>query len=156
MTIIPLPFAVFGACVGFDTRRIFDVNTAYVIAGRRLPPAVRNHLTGILSGVVPSGNGHARSWKFAFKDTRVTKGGSQRIVVVHEKYSSENETARADFIDGVDVIEPSGNCRITEIPTPPKNLPRGTDYRLELVAGIGKKPIWIVHTSLDNARAVAA
>jgi len=80
MSIIPLPFAVFDAGVGFDTRRVFDVHTAYVIAERRLPPAVRAHLTGILRGIVPSGNRHTRSWKFAFKDIRVTKGGGAVLV----------------------------------------------------------------------------
>jgi len=146
MNVVPLPFAIWGACVGFEMRRVFDVKTAHVIAQRRLPPVVRGHLTGILSGVVSAENQHSRSWKFAFRDERVTKGDCKRIVVVHEKYSSENDAVRADFIDGCDVLEPSGGERLSRIPELPAYRPAGTAYRLELLAGTDRKPRWIVHT----------
>ncbi len=53
MNVIPLNFAVFGACISLDTEKPSTLKSSYTMARRHLGPEVRTHLTGILSSIVP-------------------------------------------------------------------------------------------------------
>jgi len=146
MTIIPLYAAVHGTCINSLTKQVFDVHVAHSIAQRRLRQEVKSHLTGVLSGIVSPGKSHPASWKFAFKDTQVVGAGDgRRVVIVHEKYSSESKEALDDFNGHSNAFQPAANHRIAEIPPLPAARPTDAPYQLELVGSHGHKPKWVVH-----------
>ena len=149
MNVIPLNFAVFGACISLDTEKPFDVKAAYTIARRRLRPEVKSHLTGILSSIVPPGKTHPTSWKFAFRDKKVESDASRRVVLVHGKYSSENKASRNDFRDSIGSTRPTGENQIVEIPALPLSRPSGACYQFELIADDNRQSSWIIHSARD-------
>ncbi len=146
MNLIPLNFAIFGTCINPEGEKGFDVNVAYCIARRRLRPEAKRHLTGVLSAILPSGKSHPTSWKFAFKDKNIGSGESQRIVLVHEKYSSKHKASRNDFKDCINATSPTGENQIPEIPPLPTNRPANAPYQFELIATTNHKPRWVIHT----------
>jgi len=154
MKMIPLNIAVLGTFVRPVTEQVFDVNIAYGIARRRLRQEVKSQLTGILSGIVPSGKTRPTSWKFSFKDEQVVgTGDGMRVVLVHKKCSSESKEALDDFKDSASKLMPSGSYRITGIPPLPTSRPIEAPYQLELVGNITNKPNWVIHlVKIDPTR----